>query len=473
MLSFNGHKDIEQYVDEHNIQFISFYLIDIDGRLRNVTIPSNYFSEKVLLNGIGFDASNLGFANVDSSDMILKPDLNFAFEDPIEPERKTLSFFCNVFDVQTGKPFNQDLRHMIHKALSVLEQEGIADQVRYGIELEFNVIDELYSKITPREVSFKIRSQEIASPESGEEIYRLAGNRGYFRAEPNDHLFDLRNEIVAALRVLDIPVKYHHHEVASSQSEIEFTFMPVELAADAAVLAKNISHRVGRKHGMIVTFLPKIISGQAGNGMHVHQFLLKKGKNIFQDPKGLYELSETALYYLGGILKHASSLLAFTNPTTNSYRRLVPGLEAPVKAVFAKANRSAAIRIPAYVTDPEERRFEFRTIDATCNPYLAFAAMIMAGIDGIRNKIDPVKEGFGPLEKNLYDLSEQELAKIQSFPASLEEALNSLEKENEYLVYRNVFAKDLIQKWIEVKRKDIEEMRRIPHPWEVARYYDI
>jgi len=473
MLSFSSVSEARKFTDKKGIEFISFFIVDIAGRLRNVTIPVENFSEKIVEEGIGFDASNFGFANVDKSDMLLKPDLNFAFEDPVEPENKTLYFFSNMLEVESQASFTQDLRHIIQKALKALRSEGIADEGRIGLELEFNVIDELYSVMTPRETSYRVESEELANPIGGEEVYRLYKKRGYFRSEPNDHLFLIRNEIVRAFKAVGLEVKYHHHEVGASQAEIEFKFMPVERMADATVLAKNICHRIAKKHGKIITFLPKLIPGEAGNGMHVHHFLLKKGENVFNDPKGLYKLSPTALSYIGGILKHASSLLAFTNPTTNSYRRLIPGFEAPVKSVFAEGNRSAAIRIPAYVRDPKERRFEFRTIDATCNPYLAYAAIMMAGLDGVKQKLDPTAEGYGPFEKNLYDLPEEELAKIESFPESLEEALKALKTDNNYLTCNDVFPSHLIDKWITRKMRDINDMRTVPHPWEVARYYDI
>lgn len=473
MLSFSTVDEARKFIAKKGIRFVSLYLSDIDGRLRNVTIPSENFTKKTMELGVGFDASNFGFADVDNSDMILRPDLSFAFEDPVETENGVLYFFCNMLEVGSRTHFTQDLRHIIQKALSALKKEGVADEARMGAELEFNVIDELYSVMTPRETSFRVESEEIASPAGGHEVYRIFTKRGYFRSEPNDHMFSLRNEIVGALKKIGLDVKYHHHEVGSSQAEIEFNFMPVDLMADATVLAKNICHRLAKKHGKIITFLPKLIPGEAGNGMHVHHFLLKKGVNVFNDEKGLYNLSKLALNYIGGILKHADSLLAFTNPTTNSYRRLIPGFEAPVKAVFAEGNRSAAIRIPGYVKDPSERRFEFRTIDATCNPHLAYAAVMMAGLDGIRNKIDPTKEGFGPYETNLYELPKEKLSKIKSFPSSLEEALAALKKDNKYLMHEDVFPSYLIDEWIAAKTKDIEDMRSVPHPWEVARYYDI
>jgi len=473
MLSFKDSNEIKQLVKEKSLNFISFYVPDIEGRMRNVTIPASNFSDNLIQNGIGFDASNFGFANVESSDMIFKPDLNFAFFDPVDTESKILYFFCDVYDAHTGESFSQDLRHIIQKALKALREEGIADEVQVLIELEFNIIDQLFSIMKKREISYKLECSELPSPPSGEEIYRIAENRGYHRSEPNDHHFSIRNEIVLALEQLGIGVKYHHHEVGVSQAEIEFKFVPVEKATDATVLAKNISHRIARKNGKVISFLPKIIPGEAGNGMHIHMFLKKNGKNIFNDVNGLYKLSQTALYFIGGILQHSASLSGLTNPTSNSYRRLISGLEAPSKAVFAEGNRSAAIRIPAYIKNPEERRFEFRPTDATCNPYLAFAGLIMAGLDGVRNKIDPVENGFGPLETNLYKLSEDDLKKIPSFPDTLEFALHSLKHDHDYLTYKDVLPEDLLFKWIRVKRKDLDDMRKIPHPWEIARYYDL
>jgi glutamine synthetase len=473
MLSFSSVAEVKKYISKHEIEFVSLYLSDIDGRLRNVTIPVDSFGEKAVDVGVGFDASNFGFADVNRSDMILRPDLSFAFEDPVDPESKVLYFFCHMLEMGGQKNFGQDLRHIVRESVSALKAEGIADEVRVGVELEFNVLDELNSIMTPRRTAYGVESSELPNPSDGDEFYRIYNDRGYFRAEPNDHLFEIRNEIVSALTKIGMEVKYHHHEVGSSQAEIEFNLLPIEFMADATVLAKNICHRIARKHGKVITFIPKLMPGAAGNGMHVHQYLLKDGVNIFNDENGLYKLSKTALSFIGGILTHASSLLAFTNPTSNSYRRLIPGFEAPVKAVFAEGNRSAAIRIPGYVTDPAERRFEFRTIDATCNPYLAYAAMMMAGLDGIRSGIDPTKEGFGPYETNLYELPKEELDRIKSFPSSLEKAMEALGQDQEYLLYREVFPKQLIDKWIDTKMKDVYDMRQVPHPWEIARYYDI
>jgi len=473
MLSFKNVTEVKDFVSHRDIDFINFYLSDIDGRLREVTIPAETFSKKTLELGIGFDASNFGFAEVDRSDMILKPDLEFAFVDPLEEDHKVLCFFCHMLEVDSRARFTQDLRDLVPRTLEVLKREGIADGARVGVELEFHVLDQLFSVRTPREQSFRVESLEMVSPPGGEEVYRIAPKRGYFRAEPNDHLFSIRNEIVSVYRELGLDVKYHHHEVGSSQAEIEFNLSPVEQMADGTVLAKMLAHRIAKKRGKIITFLPKLFPEEPGNGMHIHHLLTREGINIFHDDAGLYQLSQTALHYIAGVLKHANSLLALTNPTTNSYRRLVPGYEAPVKAVFAEGNRSAAIRIPGYVKDPALRRFEFRTIDATCNPYMAFAAIMLAGLDGVRRKLDPTREGFGPYEANLYELPEEELAKIRSFPASLEEALDALEIDRAYLTRDGVFPDHLLDEWIATKRKDIEDMRVVPHPWEVARYYDI
>ncbi len=473
MLSFADVSEVKDFISNKEIQFVSFYLSDIDGRLRQVTIPAETFSQKTLELGIGFDASNFGFAEVDRSDMILKPDLDFAFVDPLEEEERILCFFCHMLEVDSRARFTQDLRDLVPRTLEIFKEEGIADAARVGVELEFHVIDQLFSVRNSREQSFRVETEEMVSPPGGEEIYRIAPKRGYFRAAPNDHLFSIRNEIVSVYRSLGLDVKYHHHEVGASQAEIEFNLSPVEEAADGTVLAKMLAHRIALKRGKIITFLPKLFPDEPGNGMHIHHFLTRDGENVFNDESGLYKLSQTALHYIAGILKHASSLLALTNPTTNSYRRLVPGFEAPVKAVFAEGNRSAAIRIPGYVKDPTQRRFEFRTIDATCNPYMAFAAIMLAGLDGVRRKLDPTREGFGPFETNLYELPEEELMKIRSFPGSLEEALDALEIDRAYLTKDGVFPEYLLDEWIATKRKDIEEMRAVPHPWEVARYYDI
>jgi glutamine synthetase len=473
MLSFRNAAEVMGFISENAIEFVNFYLSDIDGRLRTVSIPAETFSEETLELGIGFDASNFGFAEVERSDMILKPDLGFAFVDPVEEEFKVLCFFCAMIEVDSRALFTQDLRRLVPNALEILRSEGIADQAQVGVELEFHVIDQLFSVRTPREQSFRVETLEMVSPPGGEEVYRIAPKRGYFRAEPNDHLFSIRSEIVSVYRALGLDVKYHHHEVGSSQAEIEFNLSPIEKMADGTVLAKMLAHRIAKKRGKIITFLPKLFSEEPGNGMHIHHLLTREGVNVFHDPQGLYQLSETALHYIAGILKHANSLLALTNPTTNSYRRLVPGFEAPVKAVFAEGNRSAAIRIPGYVKDPSRRRFEFRTIDATCNPYMAFAAVMLAGLDGVRRKLDPTREGFGPYETNLYELPDEELQRIRSFPESLEQALDALEIDRGYLTRDGVFPENLLDEWIRTKRKDIEDMRVVPHPWEVARYYDI
>jgi glutamine synthetase len=469
MLQFKDVKEVRKFIAKKGIEYISFYVSDIDGRFRNVTIPAENFSERTVQDGIGIDASNLGFATVDRSDMLIKPDLSFAFEDPVDPDAKILTFICDILDIGTHENFKQDLRHIVDKAVGALRAEGIADEAKIGLELEFYVLDELYSTMTARETSYRIENSELANPPGGAELYRLYSNRGYFRSEPNDHHFALRNEICGAFKRLGLQVKYHHHEVGCSQAEIEFKFLPVGFMADATTLAKQICHRIARKHGKIISFIPKLIPGEAGNGMHVHQFLLKKGKNVFHDDKGLYLLSRTALHYIGGLLSHPASLVAITNPTTNSYRRLIPGFEAPVKAVFAEGNRSAAIRIPGYVKDPAERRFEFRTIDATCNPYLAYAAMLMAGLDGIRRKIDPGKS----LSRDLFHMPEEELAAIPALPGTLNWALDALERDHGFLLEGGVFTEDLLEAWINLKRAEARDLAERPHPREFELYLGV
>ncbi len=314
MLSFQSVSEVKQFISQNDIEFVNFHLTDIDGRLRCVSIPAETFSESTLELGIGFDASNFGFAEVERSDMILKPDLDFAFLDPVEEEYRVLCFFCNMLEVDSRARFTQDLRHLVPQTLDVLKAEGVADAAYVGVELEFHVIDQLFSVRTPREQSFRVESLEMVSPPAGEEVYRIAPKRGYFRAEPNDHLFSIRSEIVSVFRALGLDVKYHHHEVGSSQAEIEFNLSPVEEMADGTVLAKMLAHRIAKKRGKIITFLPKLFAEEPGNGMHIHHLLTREGVNVFHDEKGLYQLSETALHYIAGILKHANSLLGPDQP---------------------------------------------------------------------------------------------------------------------------------------------------------------
>ncbi|MDK2886602.1 MAG: glutamine synthetase [Thermosipho sp. (in: thermotogales)] len=453
-------KEILEYVEREKINFIDLKVVDLWGRWRHVTLARTNFSEKTFVEGVGFDASNLGYAKVSNSDMILIPDPSTAFIEQFG-EEKVLSLICDVYDANTREPSKHDPRNILKETLKSIKD--IADEVYFGPEYEFHVFEDVRYSITNNDISVKIDSSEGFWNAEKRGEYFIGKKRGYHRIPPFDTLMEVRNKIVNKLLEYGVPVKYHHHEVGSCQVEIELNFVDALKAADYTLLVKYVARQVAKEFGYIVTFMPKPLYDEAGNGMHVHQFLIKDDKNIFNGEK-IYNLSNEALSYIAGLLKHANSMMAFTNPSTNSYRRLIPGFEAPTNAVFALANRTAAIRIPAYVKDPKKRRIEFRTIDASCNPYLAFAAMILAGIDGIRKNFDPTKEGFGPFEEDLYNKN------IKPLASSLKEALLSLEKDNEYLI---TFPRELINHWINEKLKEEKEIYAVPHPKEFEHYFDV
>ncbi len=355
---------------------------------------------------------------------------------------------------------------------------GIADEMRIGPEFEFYVFDHVSYECSPHKVGFSIDAEQ-AIWNSGESEYQNLGYKvplkgGYHITPPQDVLYDLRARMCLLMEANNIPVKYHHHEVGGpGQMEIEVEFGGLREMADRTMLTKYLIKNLAFAEGKTVTFMPKPLFGEAGNGLHVHMHLFKDNEPLFFDPDGYSQLSKEALYFIGGLLKHAPALLAFTNPSTNSYKRLVPGYEAPVSVCFATANRSAVIRVPAYAKSPAQKRFEFRSSDATCNPYLAYSAMLMAGLDGIRSKIDPTAEGFGPYDINLYKLPPEEQAKIKGLPRSLDEALDALEEDHDFLLAGGVFPQRLIDIWIENKRQEARRVNDIPHPLEFELYYDL
>lgn len=424
--------------------------------------------------GIGFDGSSIrGFQKIQESDMILIPDPTTAVVDPI-CEVPTLSIICDIYDPITKQPYTRDPRYIAKKAEKYLIETGIADKSFWGPEMEFFIFNDIrfdqaenfgYYFIDSIEGDWNTGRDE--KPNLG---YKLRYKEGYFPVPPHDSLQDLRSEIVLKLIETGIPIEVHHHEVATGgQGEIDMKFDTLVRMADKCMMYKYIVKNVAKKHNMVATFMPKPLFGDNGSGMHTHQSLWKDGKNIFFDPKGYALISQTAKYYIGGLLKHAHSLMAFCAPTTNSYKRLVPGYEAPVNLVYSQRNRSAAVRIPVYSENPKTKRIEFRPPDCSCNPYLAFAAMLMAGIDGIINRIDPGE----PLDKNTYELSEEEAAKIATVPGSLEEALKALEEDHEYLLRGDVFTKDVIEVWLEYKYREVDAVRLRPHPYEFYLYFDI
>lgn len=474
---FNNFTELKDYCAQNQIKMIDFKMIDLTGRWRHLTIPVQRLEEKIMTSGIGFDGSNYGYAPTEKSDMVFIPDLKTAFHDPFT-EVATISMIGDIFVI--GEPhykFEQDPRAIADATEEYLKKTGIADEVRIGPEFEFYVFDNMNYEIKPYGVSHSIDAKQAEwNTYSGQDNlgYKVPLKSGYHVDLPYDVLYNLRSEMCMLLEERGVQVKYHHHEVGGpGQLEIEVEFGNLREMADKSMLIKYIIKNAAIKAGKTATFMPKPIMGEAGSGLHVHMHLFKDGKPLFYDKEGYSALSKTALYFIGGILKHARAISAFADPSTNSYKRLIPGYEAPVNICFATANRSSVIRIPDYAKKPEDKRFEYRAGDGTANPYLAYSAMIMAGIDGVKNKIDPIAAGYGPYDINLYDLSDDEKKKIKSLPQSLNEALDALEEDNDFLTVNGVFPKRLIEVWIKQKRKEAATINTIPHPAEFSLYYDI
>ncbi len=425
--------------------------------------------------GIGFDGSNFGYASVEKSDMVFVPDIAAACMDPFAAV-PTLSMTGDVqiIDQPENRRFGQYARSVTERAEEYMRETGVADQMVVGPEFEFYLFDSVRFESAPHHASFRVNSLEAEwnTGEEGGSGYHIRHHDGYHAALPQDLTFDLRNEICRMMEDWGVKVKYHHHEVGGpGQLEIEVEPESLTEMADKTLITKYIIRNVAARHQQTASFMPKPIYGEAGSGMHVHIWLWKDGKPLFYDEKGYSQLSDTALYFIGGLLRHAASLCAITNPSTNSFKRLVPGFEAPVTIGYATANRSSIIRIPAYAKTPAQKRFELRNPDALCNPYYAYAAILMAGLDGILNKIDPHANGWGPYDFNLFALSDEDKKRIQGLPKSLGEALDALEADHAYLTAGGVFPEELIHNWIRIKRAEEEEISRIPTPAEFQRYY--
>ena len=470
-------QDILLMIKENDIKIVDFKLTDIDGRWRHLSIPAQRLNEDTMISGIGFDGSNYGYAPVENSDMVFVPVLDSAVIDTYTSV-PTLSMIgdVKVIDLPENRPFDQYPRNVAIRALQYMEETGVADQMVIGPEYEFYLFDDVYYQVDQEQAGFQIMTRQApwAEKDSTNKGYQIPHAAGYHTSLPMDVCNDLRSQICLTMEEWNIDVKYHHHEVGGcGQMEVEVELGDMLKLADDTMSAKYIIRNEAVREGKTATFMPKPMAGEAGNGMHVHMLLFKDGKPVFYDPAGYGQLSETALYFIGGLLTHAGSLCAITNPSTNSYKRLVPGFEAPVTIGYAMANRSAVVRIPAYAKSPDKKRFELRNPDATCNPYYAYAAILMAGLDGIDKKIDPHAKGWGPYDFNLYDLSDEQKAKIEGLPRSLSEALDALEKDHEYLTRGGVFPQRLIDQHIARKRAQEMEINRIPHPAEFARYYDL
>ncbi len=466
----NLRKDLER------VKFVDMKFTDMPGLWQHFTVPISELTESSINNGFGFDGSSIrGFKEIFESDMLLVPDLKTGFSDPFSDS--TVSIIGSIKDPETNELFTRDPRFIAQKAETYLKETGIADVAHCGPELEFFIFDSVrydqkenfgYYYIDSSEGSWNTGAESNGSPNLG---YKPRYKEGYFPVAPTDSLQNIRNEIVSTLIRSGIHVECHHHEVATAgQCEIDMGYAPLLRMADQAMMYKYIIKNVARKHNKTATFMPKPLFNDNGSGMHTHMSLWKQGKNLMYDEKGYALLSETAMHYIGGLLEHAPALCALIAPTTNSYKRLVPGFEAPVNLVYSKRNRSAAVRIPMYSTSEKSKRIEFRTPDPSCNVYLAFSAMLMAGLDGIKRKIDPGE----PLDKDIYHLGKDELAKIKSVPGTLSESIDALENDHKFLLAGDVFTKDMIEMWIDYKRtKEIDPVRLRPHPWEYHLYFDV
>ena len=468
--------DIQRLIESDGIQMIDFKFTDLFGAWQHFTIPASTFAPDMLTEGLGFDGSSIrGFQPIDQSDMLLMPDASTAVRDPA-CSVPTLSVIGDVVDPMSGSPYSRDPRRVLRAAEDFLRASGVADTAYFGPEIEFHLFSDLRYGQDNRSGFYTIDSPEgswnAAKDEAGRNSgYRLRPKEGYSPAPPADRLQDVRSEIVMALSAAGVPVELHHHEVgAAGQCEIDIRYATPLHVADRCMMYKHVVRNVALRHGLTANFMPKPVFGDNGSGMHVHQSLWKGGSNLFFDEGGYAMLSKMARHYIGGLIAHAPALLAFAAPTTNSYRRLVPGFEAPVNLVYSQRNRSACVRIPMYSKSPKSKRIEFRCPDTAANPYLTFAALLMAGLDGIRREIEPP----APVDKDIYELPAAELAKIRSVPGSLEEALAALEADHEFLMAGGVFTSDLIAMHTSWKReREIQPMAMRPHPYEFYLYGDV
>ena len=467
-------QEVLKMIQDQDIKIVDLKFIDMPGIWQHCSFYRDLIDEDAFTTGVAFDGSSIrGWKAINESDMSMVPDPATAWIDPFM-EEPTLSMICSIKEPRTGEWYSRDPRTIAQKALDYLISTGLGDIAFFGPEAEFFVFEDVRFDQTENKGFYYVDTVEGRWNSGKEEpggnlAYKPRYKEGYFPVSPTDTLQDLRTEMLLTMGNCGVPIEKHHHEVATGgQNELGIRFAPLVKAADYLMTYKYVIKNVAKKHGKTVTFMPKPLFNDNGSGMHTHQSIWKDGQPLFWGD-GYANLSEMALHYIGGLLKHAPALLAFTNPTTNSYKRLVPGFEAPVNLAYSQGNRSASIRIPLTGTNPKAKRLEFRCPDATCNPYLAFAAMLCAGIDGIKNKIKP----GDPLDVDIYDLSPEELAKVPSTPGSLLEALESLKADNEFLTTGGVFTEDFIDNWIEYKLdNEVNPMRLRPHPYEYSLYYD-
>ncbi|HEX5493234.1 MAG TPA: type I glutamate--ammonia ligase [Mycobacteriales bacterium] len=473
---FTSAEDVLRYLRDNDVKYVDVRFCDLPGTMQHFTVPSAAVSEETFGDGLPFDGSSIrGFQAIHESDMLLIPDPTTAVVDPFRRE-STLNINFFIHDPVTHEPYSRDPRNVATKAEQYLARSGVADTAYFGPEAEFYVFDSVRYDTTAHSGYYQVDSEAGAwntgRDEGGRNLgYKVRHKGGYFPVPPYDHFADLRSEMSTVLGEVGIEVERAHHEVGTAgQAEINYRFDTLLHAADKLMLFKYVVKNVAWRNGKTATFMPKPLFGDNGSGMHCHQSLWLGGDPQFYDGNGYAGLSDMARFYIGGLLSHAPSLLAFTNPTTNSYHRLVAGYEAPVNLVYSQRNRSACCRIPITGNNPAAKRLEFRVPDPSANPYLAFSAMMLAGLDGIRNKIEPPQ----PIDKDLYELPPEEARGVPRVPGSLSEVLDSLESDHDYLLEGGVFTPDLIETWIDYKRtQEVDEIRLRPHPHEFALYYDV
>jgi glutamine synthetase len=473
---FANPEELLRYLKDEDVKFVDVRFCDLPGVMQHFNMPVESFDDSVITDGLAFDGSSIrGFQAIHESDMMLLPDVNTAFVDPFRIQ-KTLALNFFIHDPFTREAYSRDPRNVAKKAETYLASSGIADTAYFGAEAEFYIFDSIRHETSANQAFYYIDSIEGAwnsgkDEEGGNRGYKTAYKGGYFPVSPLDHYSDLRDSMVRRLIDVGFTVERSHHEVGTAgQAEINYKFSTLLHAGDQMQMFKYIIKNTAWEHGKTATFMPKPLFGDNGSGMHTHQSLWSGGEPLFYDETGYAGLSDMARWYIGGLLHHAPSLLAFTNPTVNSYRRLVPGYEAPVNLVYSQRNRSACTRIPVTGSNPKAKRVEFRVPDPSANPYLSFAAQMMAGLDGIKNKIEPP----APIDKDLYDLPPEEWGSVKQVPGSLDAVLNSLEADNEFLTAGGVFTPDLIETWIDYKRtNEIDPVRLRPTPHEFEMYYNV
>ncbi len=464
-------------IKERNIEWVDFRFVGLSGKAQHISLPAVEIDEETFINGVAFDGSSIpGFRGIENSDMVMMPVAETAYVDPFTAH-PTLIVMCDIV-TPDGERYDRDPRGIAIKAEEYLQSTGIGTAAFFGPEAEFFIFDDVRFDTGMNTSYFEVDSEEAAwntgrKEDGGNLGFKIPVKGGYVPVQPVDTQQDIRSEMCRLMMEAGIRIDRHHHEVATAgQGEINFRFDTLTKTADNLLKYKYIVHNTARQYGKVATFMPKPLFGDNGSGMHVHQSIFNGDTPLFYEKGGYANMSETALYYIGGILQHAPAIIAFTNPSTNSFKRLIPGYEAPVNLVFSKGNRSAAVRIPIAAVTPKGARIEFRTPDATANPYLAFSAMLMAGLDGIKNKIDPRKLGYGPIDRNVYELSDAEKKDIRSVPGSLDEALDALETDMEFLLAGDVFKREFVENYIAFKRAETKAVNIRIHPYEYNLYFD-